>query len=164
MSSLPFTFRFSHFLRNFNFSSFKDGLFPRPHCSDFFLFLSWLSPQSTGKISTGDFEHVSSLKLTALSLQICSHSRIAVGESQVLLFRFGVEGQEKEMGMTRKISKSRHSKRFFILKIPAYWGNIVYRSMIGSQATSYLLSLVGRAALSFVTYLSIMATHGSGKS
>ena len=101
-----------------------------------------------------------------------------MGESQVLLFRFGVEGQEKEKGMTRKISKSRQSihrqnetclyclchKRFFILKIPAYWGNIVYRSMIGSQATSYLLSFVGRAALSFVTYLSIMATHGSGKS
>ena len=29
-----------------------------------------------------------------------------MGESQILLFRLGVEGQEEEMGMTRKISKS----------------------------------------------------------
>ena len=111
-----------------------------------------------------------------------------MGESQILLFRFGVEGQEEEMGMTRKISKSPHSihrqnvpfftayvisdSSFFeqkFTKIPAnensaHWGNIVYSSMTGSQATSYLLSLVGRAALSFVTYLSIVATHGSGKS
>ena len=35
--------------------------------------------------------------------------RIAVGESQILFFRFGVEGQEEEMGMTRKFSKSPHS-------------------------------------------------------
>ena len=32
-----------------------------------------------------------------------------MGESQILLFRFGVEGQEEEMGMTRKISKSPQS-------------------------------------------------------
>ena len=99
-----------------------------------------------------------------------------MGESQILLFCFEREGK-----MTRKISGFLSPstflyclccKRLFILyvtiEIPAnvntaYWGNIVYSSMIRSQATSYLLSLVGRAALSFVTYLSIMATHGPGK-
>ena len=37
---------------------------------------------------------------------IPAQMRIAVAYSQILLFRFGVEGQEKEMGMTRKINKS----------------------------------------------------------
>lgn len=216
-----FHFQLLTFPEIFNFSSFIDGLFPRPHCSDFFLLLSWLSPQSTGTISTGNFDDLSRLNLTALprkfvlilaerdcqaqplgvsEITLRSYGKIilgklfktnevAVGESQILLFRFGVESQEEEMGMTRKISKSPPlhpptkctflyclcHKRFFILltkikkKIPAnenaaYWVNIVCSSMTGSQATSYLLFLVGRAALSFVTYLSIMATHSSGKS
>ena len=69
-----FHFQLLTFPEIFNFSSFNDGLFPRPHCSDFFLLLSSLSLQSTGTISTGNFDDISRLNLTALPQQIRSHS------------------------------------------------------------------------------------------
>ena len=74
MNSLSFTVSSSHFLK---FSIFR---LLTMACSRglvvliFFLLLSWLSPQSTGTISTGNFDDLSRLNLTALPLQIRSHS------------------------------------------------------------------------------------------
>ena len=73
-----FHFQLLTFPEIFNFSSFNDGLFPRPHCSDFFLLLSSLSLQSTGTISTGNFDDLSRLNLTALPQQIRSHSSLSL--------------------------------------------------------------------------------------